>query len=122
MPPTANGARYSPSVQFIRQATLRNEACRHKPPNGREQASAWVSAARLPANAPCLPRLPGAVSLRTGSIGALIRRLMLRLCRIRMSSRPRVPGRLLVRFVGDQAASRAAHQMEPVQARQHTPT
>ena len=38
MPPTANGARYSPSVQFIGQATLRNEACRHKLPNGREQS------------------------------------------------------------------------------------
>jgi hypothetical protein len=38
MPPTANGAQYSPSVQFIRQATLRNEACRHKLPNGREQS------------------------------------------------------------------------------------
>src|SRR5216683_6606130 len=37
MPPTANGARYPPSVQFIRQPTLGNEACRHKLSNGREQ-------------------------------------------------------------------------------------
>ena len=69
MPPTANGAQYSPSVQFIRQATLRNEACRHKLPNGREQSKCAVSAARLPANAPCILRLPGEVSARTRSIG-----------------------------------------------------
>jgi hypothetical protein len=50
------------------------------------KASAWVSAARLPANAPCILRLPGEVSPRTGSIGRLWPRLarrwpMLRLCR-----------------------------------------
>jgi hypothetical protein len=33
------------------------------------KARAWVSAARLPANAPCVLRLPGDVSPRTGSIG-----------------------------------------------------
>src|SRR6266851_4625458 len=38
MPPTANGAWYPPSVQFIRQRALGNEACRHKLPNGREQS------------------------------------------------------------------------------------
>jgi hypothetical protein len=38
MPPTATGARYPPSVQFIRQPTLGNEACRHKLSNDREQS------------------------------------------------------------------------------------
>jgi hypothetical protein len=38
MPPPATGGRYPPSVQFIRQPTLGNEACRHKLPNGREQS------------------------------------------------------------------------------------
>ena len=38
MPPTANGARYSPSVQFIRQPTMGNKSCRHKLPNRREQS------------------------------------------------------------------------------------
>ena len=33
------------------------------------KASAWVSAARLPASAPCILRLPGEVSARTRSIG-----------------------------------------------------
>jgi hypothetical protein len=50
------------------------------------KARARASAARLPPNAPCIPRLPGEVSPRTGSIGRLWprlarRRLMLRLCR-----------------------------------------
>ncbi len=38
MPPTASDAQYPPSVQFIRQPTLGNEACRHKLSNGREQS------------------------------------------------------------------------------------
>jgi hypothetical protein len=38
MPPPAAGSRYPPSVQFIRESTIRNEACRHKLPNGREQS------------------------------------------------------------------------------------
>jgi hypothetical protein len=50
------------------------------------KASAWVSAPRLLANAPCISRLLGEVSPRTGSIGRLwprltSRRPMLRLCR-----------------------------------------
>ena len=38
MPPPAAGSRYPPSVQFIRESTIGNEACRHKLPNGREQS------------------------------------------------------------------------------------
>ena len=37
MPPTANGARYSPSVQLIRETTLGSEARRHKLSNDGEQ-------------------------------------------------------------------------------------
>ena len=37
MPVATTGARNSSSVQFLRQLTLGNEACRHKLPNGREQ-------------------------------------------------------------------------------------
>jgi hypothetical protein len=37
MPATATGGRYSSSVQLIRQRTARNEASRHKLPNGRGQ-------------------------------------------------------------------------------------
>jgi hypothetical protein len=40
------------------------------------KASAWVSAARLPANAPCILRLPGEVSARTRSMGHHGRSLM----------------------------------------------
>ena len=39
MPPTAEGGWYPPSIQFIRQCLLGNEACRHKLSNGRGQSS-----------------------------------------------------------------------------------
>ena len=38
MPPTAAGSWYPPPVQFIREPTMGNEACRYEHSNGREQS------------------------------------------------------------------------------------
>ena len=67
MPPTANGARYSPSVQLIRQATLRNEACRDQHSNGRQQNEGAGIRSALDPNASCTLRLRDEVLPRTCS-------------------------------------------------------
>jgi len=69
MPPTANGARYPPMFNSFASPRWETKPAAISFRMVGSKASAWVSAARLPANAPCILRLPGEVSARTRSIG-----------------------------------------------------
>jgi hypothetical protein len=69
MPPTANGARYPPMFNSFASPRWETKPATISFRMVGSKARAWVSAARLPANAPCVLRLPGDVSPRTGSIG-----------------------------------------------------
>jgi hypothetical protein len=70
MPPAAKGGRYAPSVQLVRQRSVRNEVSHHQLPNGRGACTDVRVCDSLFFKAMCTPRLRDKVLPRNCFIGS----------------------------------------------------